>query len=174
MSEWCNFTIHVHIPYLIKDVLEPGLGKGRTLNVFDSAELLGHALAVLLLYNLHPLPLEFLDNILIGTQIDLSANNQAGDAGAVVVDLGEPLLADVLKRGGRCDGEADEKDIGLGVRKRTQTVVILLSSGIEKSKRVRLITNPAACVSLLSSVRTSGRVLHDSHGVVVKNSRDIF
>ena len=48
-------------------------------------------------------------------QIELGTDNQAGDAGAVVVDFGEPLLADVLEGSGRDDGEADEEDIGLGV-----------------------------------------------------------
>jgi hypothetical protein len=33
----------------------------------------------------------------------------------VVVDLGEPLLANVFERGGRRDAEADEEDVGLGV-----------------------------------------------------------
>lgn len=87
----------VNISYLIEDVLESCLCERGALNVFDSAELLGHALAILLLYNLHPLPFKLLHDVLIGTQIDLSAHDQAGDAGAMVVDLREPLLANVLE-----------------------------------------------------------------------------
>jgi hypothetical protein len=45
--------------------------------------------------------------------------------------LGEPLLADVLEGCGRGYGEAYEEDIGLGVRKGSETVVIFLSGGIE-------------------------------------------
>jgi hypothetical protein len=33
----------------------------------------------------------------------------------VVVDLWEPFLPHVLERGRRCDGEADEEDVCLGV-----------------------------------------------------------
>lgn len=32
-----------------------------------------------------------------------------------MVDLREPFLAHVLERGGGCDAEADEEDVGLGV-----------------------------------------------------------
>jgi len=32
-----------------------------------------------------------------------------------VVDLWEPLLSDVFKRCGGCDGEANEEDVGLWV-----------------------------------------------------------
>lgn len=60
----------------------------------------------------------------------------------MVVDLGEPLLADVLERGGGGDAEADEEDIGLGVRERSQSIVIFLTGGIKEAKRVGLVTNP--------------------------------
>lgn len=49
---------------------------------------------------------------------------------------------DVLKGSWRVDGEADQKDIGLRVGKRTQPVIILLSSSIEESQSIRLITYP--------------------------------
>lgn len=43
-------------------------------------------------------------------KIDLGSYNEAGDSRAVVVNLGEPLLLDVLERRWRGDGEADEED----------------------------------------------------------------
>ena len=49
----------------------------------------------------------------------------------MVVDLGEPLLADVLEGGGGGDGKADEENVGLGVRERSEAVVIFLSGSIE-------------------------------------------
>lgn len=61
----------------------------------------------------------------------------------MVVDLGEPLLADVFEGGGGGDAETHEENIGLGVGEGSQTVVIFLSSGIEKTESVRLIANPA-------------------------------
>ena len=43
------------------------------------------------------------------------------------------LLLDVVKRIGRVDGEADEDDVRVGVRKGTKTVVIFLASSIPQS-----------------------------------------
>lgn len=40
---------------LVKDVLELVLGQGRALDVFDSSELLSHAVTVLLAHWLHSL-----------------------------------------------------------------------------------------------------------------------
>ena len=45
---------------------------------------------------------------------------------------------DVIERGGADDGKADQENIGLGVRERSQPVVILLSSGIPKAETDRL------------------------------------
>ena len=59
-----------------------------------------------------------------------------------MVNLGEPLLSDVLERRRRCDGEADEEDVGLGVGQRPQAVIIFLSGGIEETKGVWLVTDP--------------------------------
>ena len=44
----------------------------------------------------------------------------------------------VIERGGADDGKADQENIGLGVRERSQPVVILLSSGIPKAETDRL------------------------------------
>jgi hypothetical protein len=68
----------------------------------------------------------------------------------VVVNLGEPLLANVLKRGGGCDAKADEEDIGLGVRERAQSVVILLTGGIKQSESVGLVADPVVRDEIIS------------------------
>lgn len=137
--------------YLVKDVLESLLGQGRALDVLDGTELSGHSLTVLSLDGLHLLFAKLAENgvllvialLLRWAQIELGTDNQARDARAVVVNLGEPLFANVLEGSRRDDGEADEEDVGLRVRERAKTVVILLSGSIEESKGVRLITNPA-------------------------------
>lgn len=77
-------------------------------------------------------------------QIGLGADDQAGDTGAVVVDFGEPFLANVLKRRGGSNGEADEEDIGLGIGQRTKTIVVLLTGGIEQAQGIGFITDPRA------------------------------
>lgn len=59
-----------------------------------------------------------------------------------MVNFGEPLFSDILKRGRRGDGEADEENIGLRVGEGSETVVIFLSCGIEESQSVWLVANP--------------------------------
>lgn len=60
----------------------------------------------------------------------------------------EPLLADVLEGGGGGDGEADQEDVGLGVRKWAETIVILLPGSIEEAESVRLVADPRGEVSM--------------------------
>lgn len=62
----------------------------------------------------------------------------------MVVDFGEPFLANVLKRRGGSNGEADQEDIGLGVGQRTKTIVVLLTGGIEQAQGIGFITDPRA------------------------------
>lgn len=128
--------------HLVKDVLELVLRQGRALDVLDSAQLLGHPLTILPPNGRHLLLAELVTHALVVAQIGLGADDEAGNTGAVVVDLGEPFLAHVLEGGGRGDGEADQEDVSLGVGKRTETIVILLPGGIEEAQSVRLVADP--------------------------------
>lgn len=143
---------------LIKHILQLKLRQSRALDVLDGAQVLGHALAVLFPHRLHLLLAKLLSHLRIVTQIRLGADDQTGHAGAVVVDLGEPLFSDVLKTGGRGDGKADEEDIGLRIRKRAETVVVFLTCGIEETKCVRLIADPVmTCEPVPSGGTTMSR-----------------
>lgn len=42
------------------------------------------------------------------------------------------LVHYILKRVGAVNGETNEEEVGLGVRKRTQTIILFLSSSIPK------------------------------------------
>ena len=108
---------------------------------------------------MHLLLGQLLANGGVVAQIGLSADNQARDTGAVVVNLGEPFLTNVLEGRRRSHGKTDEKYVCLGVRQRAQTIVILLTSGVEQSQSVRLISNPveAQNPSEQSSISPSGR-----------------
>jgi hypothetical protein len=86
--------------YLIKDILQLVLRQSGTLDIFHCAEFLGHAITVFLANGLHLLAGELIADICIVAQIGLCTDDQAGDTGAVVVDLGEPLFPNVLKGGG--------------------------------------------------------------------------
>jgi hypothetical protein len=118
--------------HLVKDIFELKLRERAAFDVFDRAQVLCHPLAVLFPYGRHLLLGQLRYYLLIVPEIHLSADDQARHAGAVVVYLWEPLLADVFERGGRRDAEANEEDVGLGVRERAQAVVIFLSGGIKQ------------------------------------------
>ena len=101
--------------HLIKHILQLVLRQSTALHVLDGAQLLCHPLTILSPNRAHLLLAQFFAHAWVVSQIGLRAHDQAGDAGAVVVNLGEPLLADVLKGGRGGDGEADEEDVGLGI-----------------------------------------------------------
>lgn len=83
--------------YLVKHILQLILRKSTAFDVLNSAEILGHTLAVFPSHGCHLLLGQLFPYALIIAQIDLGADNEARDAGAMVVDLGEPLLANVFK-----------------------------------------------------------------------------
>lgn len=119
--------------YLIENILELVLGQGGALDVLDGTQLLGHTVPVLLANRLHLLTRQLFADTGVIAQIGLRTDDQARNTRAVVVDLGEPFLAHVFKRRRGSHGKANQKDIGLGVRQRAETIVILLSGSIEQS-----------------------------------------
>lgn len=130
------------ITHLIKDILQLVLCQRTALHVSHRSQLLGHLLAVLLPDRAHLLLAQLLPHAGVVPQIGLGADDQARHARAVVVDLREPLLTDVLKGGRGGDGEADEEDVGLRVRQRAEPVVILLPSSIKEAEGVGLVADP--------------------------------
>jgi hypothetical protein len=129
---------------LIKDILKLVLCQSRALDVFYSTQLLRHTVAIFLADGLHLLTGELLANGRVIPKISLGTDDQTGHTGAVVVHLGKPLLADVFERRRRGHREADEEDICLRVGKGAETVIILLTGGIEQSQGIRLIADPIA------------------------------
>lgn len=120
--EWTTKPTH-----LVENVLQTPLSKGGTLHKLDSSQLLGQSFTLLRRDRPLFLPSELLDHGLIIPQINLRSYDETGHSRAVVMDLWEPLLLDVFKGGGRGDREANEEDIGLGVREGSQSIVILLT-----------------------------------------------
>ena len=82
---------------LIEHILQLELRKSRALDVLHSAKVLGHTLAIFFPHRLHLLLAKLLAYLRVIAQICLSANNEARDARAVVVDLREPLFPHVLE-----------------------------------------------------------------------------
>ncbi|KAI3481258.1 hypothetical protein L1887_56474 [Cichorium endivia] len=136
---------------LVKHVFQSLLRQRRALDVLDRAQLSRQALARLERHGTLLGSRQLLDHRVVVAQIHLRAYNQARHTGAVVVHLGEPLLLDVLERRWRGDREAHQEHVRLRVRQRSQSVVVLLTRGIEESQRVRVLAD------------------HHRHGVVVEH-----
>lgn len=57
---------------------------------------------------------------------NLGANEQVGDTGRILLQLGHPFFTHILETGGVDHREADEEDVGHRVGQRPQAVVVLL------------------------------------------------
>jgi len=141
---------------LVKDVLETLLCEGRALEVLDGVDFLCHLETHRVGDGLHALLLELVDGVAVLTQIELGAREDDGGVSSVVRNLGIPLGANVVERGRVHQREADEENVGLRVRQRSETVVIFLTGGI-----------PQTQVDGLS-------VHHDVCRVVVEHRGDVF
>lgn len=86
-----------NITYLVKHILQLVLRQRTALDVFNCAEVLCHTLTILSTDWGHLLLGKLLSNAGVISQIDLGSDNEAGDARAVVVHFGEPLLANVFE-----------------------------------------------------------------------------
>lgn len=84
------------------------------------------------MFNLEIIVIEYqkarLEANLLGifTKIQLGADEDVV-GGAMVSDFRPPLGLDVREGSRRDDGEADEEDVGLGVRQRTKAIIVLLA-----------------------------------------------
>ena len=101
--------------YLVENILQLVLRQSAAFHIFNRTELLCHPLAIFPPNRGHLLLGKLFPDARIVSQIDLGSDNEARNAGTVVVNLGKPLLSYVLEGGGRCDTEADEEHVGLRV-----------------------------------------------------------
>ena len=53
----------------------------------------------------------------------------------MVLDLRAPLGRHILEGGGADDGEADEEDVSLRIRKRPQAIVVFLTGCVPEAQR---------------------------------------
>ena len=70
--------------------------------------------------------MQLLNNLRIVSQIDLSADDEAGYSRTMMPNFRKPFLLNVLERSGRGDAEANQENVRLWLRERTQTIVIFL------------------------------------------------
>lgn len=125
---------------LVKHSLEVVTVLSRALEVADGLDLLGESVALLGGDGRLTACLELVDGSSVRAKIDLGADQDLRNIGAEVDHLGVPLdrwiRADrpgksdshlglnVLVGGRVHDREADEEDVGVGVRERAETVVL--------------------------------------------------
>lgn len=108
---------------LLEHGLEASLVQGRALHILDGSNCASHVATLLEGDGSEALLSQTRQGLLVIAKIKLGADQQEGSVGAVVLDLRVPLGANILERGRRDDGEADEEDVGLGVGQRAQTVL---------------------------------------------------
>jgi hypothetical protein len=76
---------------LVEYALEISLRQGGALEVLDGLDLFGDLDCLLILYGLHLALAQLLLDLWVVAQVELGADEDDGDAGRVVLDLGVPL-----------------------------------------------------------------------------------
>ena len=103
---------------------------GRALEVPDRTNLLCYSHTLLGANGALTSLSQLVDNLGVVTQVLLASNEDDGQVLAKVKHLGDPFFLNVVERVGRVDGKADEDDVRVGVRERSESVVVFLSGGI--------------------------------------------
>ena len=170
---------------LVEDALEVALGEGRALEVLVGLDLLGAEQGLVVGHGLHALLAQGVERVRVFAEIELRSDEDDGDVGRVVVDLGVPLqegpdVSEPPRTGGRGrgqagkaylgldviegrradDGEADEEDVGLGVGQGPKPIIVLLACGIPEPQADGLPINHHA-----------GRVVVEPAGVAIVSRR---
>lgn len=104
----------------------------------DAAELLGELVGLLCGDGVEALLSELGEGVRVVAEVLLEADQEGPRLGAVMADLGVPLLLAVVERRGRHDGVAQEEAVCRGVRQGPQTVVLLLTRSIPQAEVISL------------------------------------
>jgi hypothetical protein len=126
--------------HLVKDGLEVVAGLGRALEVLDRLDLLGEVVGLIHIDGRLTLAAKLLQCGVIVTQICLGADQNLGHVRAEVHHLWVPLGADVLETDRVHNAEAHQEHIRVRIAKRTQSIVLLLTSCIPQTQFDGLIT----------------------------------
>eukprot|EP01093_Parvamoeba_rugata_P014135 TRINITY_DN452_c0_g1_i1.p1 TRINITY_DN452_c0_g1~~TRINITY_DN452_c0_g1_i1.p1 ORF type:complete len:248 (+),score=-53.40 TRINITY_DN452_c0_g1_i1:2-745(+) len=154
---------------LLKNALESLLGERRALQVHLGANGLRELVTVLFRGQL--LLLELVESLLVLAQINLGADEHQLGLGAVVRHLRVPLGSNVLERGGRNHGKAQQEHVRLGIAEGAQARVLLLAGRIPQGKVDQLAVHLHTVVKLSNTVGTYSTGKRFS---VYEMSREVF
>ncbi|GMR49156.1 hypothetical protein PMAYCL1PPCAC_19351, partial [Pristionchus mayeri] len=115
---------------LLEHLADTLLVLGGALQIGECSDLLCDGSSLLGFHRLLLHLLQLTDRLGVVAEILLVADQDDGDIRAEVTHLGRPLLGDILERVGRVDGEAHEDHVRVGVRERSQSVVVFLPRSI--------------------------------------------
>lgn len=128
------FVVHGGSDRLVEHGLEAFLSQGGTLHISDGADVSGSLLGFLDRDNAEILSGQLSGHGRVVSQIALGTDQDERNTRGVVLDLWPPFGLDVVERVRGDNGEANQKDIGLGVRQRAQAVIILLTGSIPEAE----------------------------------------
>lgn len=119
-----------------RDCHNTSLCQRTTLDIFDCAKLSCKSLACIKRDGSLFLSGEFFQDCWVVSQINLGSDNQTRHTGTMVMNFREPLLLHVLKRCWGSNAEANKKNICLGIRQGSQTIIIFLACFQKQKYRV--------------------------------------
>jgi len=140
----------------VENILQSSLSQSRAFHEFHCFQLLGEFFSMFKSDRLLAIFGELLDDTRLIAQINLSSDDQEWRFWAVVSDFWNPFFSDIFEGRRRNDGKADEENVGLRIRQRPQSVVVLLTRSVEKAESVRFPSN------------------HDSDGVIIEDSGHVL
>jgi len=110
------------------------VGLGGALEVVVSTDNLLDMLTLLLADGLLRGLCELRNGLGVVSEILLTSNKDDGEVGAEVEDFRDPLLLHVVQGIGRVNGEANQDNMGVGIREGAETVIILLTGRIPQGE----------------------------------------
>jgi hypothetical protein len=119
---------------MLEDFPNSFVGLGRAFQVLLSTNLLADILSLLRGHRLLGGLVQLLDGLLVIPKIFLASNEDDGKALTEVQDLRNPLLLNIVERVRGVNGKTDQDNMGVGVGKRPETVVVFLASRIPQSQ----------------------------------------
>jgi len=110
----------------VKRLLQVLLRERRTLHVVRRPDLLCHAPSPGAQNGLDVGPVQVDEDVDVQQEVRLSPDQDDGRGRVVRPDLGDPLLGDVVERGGVDHAEAQEEDVRVGVGQSPEFIKLLL------------------------------------------------